>query len=147
MSPLSPTIFAAMFDLQKNVLHTIMSGEGLEDALFVCCVKGRPHDTDRLWLICTQWRASFDKEQGQRDFLLALFADDHLCKTFGFNNCSTNAELANLFCLYRKLLLNVTSSDLRYHTGWVRGDGSRRRLHISLVVVLAQVHSDGLISP
>lgn len=41
--------------------------------------------------------------------LLELFADDHICRTFGFNNCSSWMEAVNLVCLYDTIISRCPS--------------------------------------
>lgn len=75
--------------------------------LFVCCVKGRPNDVDFLKIITRRWFISQpDKKSG---LLVALFSDDHLCETFGFNNCFDLGDMKNLMCIYGNLVRSIGS--------------------------------------
>jgi hypothetical protein len=73
--------------------------------VFVCCVKNRPNDVDNLKTILRRWsctQAQQDKE-GLSKFLLHIYADDHLCVTFGFTHCLTQREICNLICICNAL--------------------------------------------
>ncbi|KAF7182837.1 hypothetical protein CNMCM7691_002581 [Aspergillus felis] len=73
--------------------------------VFVCCVKNRPNDVDNLKIIVRRWlctQAQQD-EEGLSKLLLDIYADDHLCNTFGFNYCLTQREISNLICIYNAL--------------------------------------------
>lgn len=81
-----------------------------KDHLFVCRVPGRPNDIDTLRIYVRHWfrartkvEAAPSNEYSER-VLKALLADDHICKTFGFNACETQDEAGGLLCLYRHLI-------------------------------------------
>lgn len=83
--------------------------------VFVCCVKNRPNDVDYLTILTRQWLAVKQELTSRAHFLTALFRDDHLCKSFGFNNCVKEIEVANLFCIYNSLTRGFSSKMLQNH--------------------------------
>ena len=83
--------------------------------VFVCCVSGRPNDVDRLRLITTWAVSSLKGDICQPELPLALFSEDDLCKTFGFNNCANKYEVGNLICIYHSLMRMFQSVELQYY--------------------------------
>ena len=82
--------------------------------VFRCCVKGRPNDVDNLCLVTRRWVLASRDENFRSEMTLALFSDDNLCKTFGFNNCINDHEVANLVCIYNNLLRSFRPVDLQH---------------------------------
>ena len=80
--------------------------------VFSCCVKGRPSDVDRLKMVL-RWAQGLAYDKLSSEFFLALYSDDDLCKTFGFDNCADKNEVTNLMCIYGNLLRNVGSTQLQ----------------------------------
>lgn len=83
--------------------------------MFVCCVPHRPNDIDRLYLMSRWWRVVWQGQEGRAKLITSLFSDDDLCKKFGFNQCLTESEIANLLCIYYNLLQCGKSSELQIH--------------------------------
>ena len=82
--------------------------------VFVCWVKGRPNEVDRLKLVVGRWNLASKDGNYQSKLLLAMFSDDNLCKTFGFNNCVEKHEVVNLICIYRNLVRSLGSVRLQH---------------------------------
>ncbi|KAF1948947.1 hypothetical protein CC80DRAFT_485288 [Byssothecium circinans] len=70
--------------------------------VFVCAVRNRPNDFDRLGIILSKLGMLRD-EAARSQLLVDLFSDDHLCRAFGFVNCFDDEEVANLLCIYSHL--------------------------------------------
>lgn len=81
--------------------------------VFVCCVKNRPNDVGYLKLLTKQWLAEMKDLVHRAHFLTARFRDDDLCKTFGFNICMRETDVANLLCLYNNLTCRFSSKKLQ----------------------------------
>ncbi|KAL7943155.1 hypothetical protein V8C42DRAFT_329848 [Trichoderma barbatum] len=47
------------------------------------------------------------------DLLRNLYSDDDLCRTFGFNSCFDESDVAELLCLYNSLLRSFKLADLQ----------------------------------
>lgn len=85
--------------------------------VFVCAVRNRPNDFDRLGIILSQ-RSCMSRDDAARSQLLVdLFSDDHLCRTFGFVNCFDYDEVANLLCIYGNFTYTFKSRIGRVETG------------------------------
>ncbi|KAL7623198.1 hypothetical protein AAE478_006879 [Parahypoxylon ruwenzoriense] len=65
---------------------------------FVCSVKGRPNDIDRLRILV---KRRFTDENEASKIIEDIFADDEICQTFGFNQCLGYDEISILLCIYR----------------------------------------------
>jgi hypothetical protein len=61
-----------------------------------------------------RWNLASQDRNYQSKLLLAMFSDDNLCKTFGFNNCVEKHEVANLICIYRNLVRSLGSVRLQH---------------------------------
>ncbi|KAI0393944.1 hypothetical protein F5Y17DRAFT_430356 [Xylariaceae sp. FL0594] len=74
--------------------------------IFVCRIPKRPNDVDFLNFTIRKSKREMNSEEVERRYngRLYLLADDHICRTFGFNNCKTDLELINLVCLYSTVL-------------------------------------------
>ncbi|KAM3512987.1 hypothetical protein MY11210_003387 [Beauveria gryllotalpidicola] len=74
--------------------------------VFSCRLPGRPNDVDFLRLAIRRVSKEIQSEDEERmhNALVNLFADDDLCRTFGFNNCGDRVEVLRLICLYATLL-------------------------------------------
>jgi hypothetical protein len=81
--------------------------------LFTGTINNRPNDVDYLKIIKTRWSHSTKKELKQEQILLDLYSDDDLCKTFGFNNCFNNGEVANLLCFYGHMTSKLSTNDVQ----------------------------------
>ncbi|KAL4876953.1 hypothetical protein BJY04DRAFT_222629 [Aspergillus karnatakaensis] len=70
--------------------------------LFTCRVKNRPDATDYLALMIRLIKPLMRGEEPEalQKRVLKLFADDDLCRTFGFNNCFDVMEVIYLISLY-----------------------------------------------
>ena len=75
--------------------------------VFVCWVKDRPNDVDRLKIMTSRWILAPQDGNTRSALLVALFSDDDLCKTFGFDNCVDKNEVANLICIYGNLVQSL----------------------------------------
>lgn len=77
--------------------------------VFVCSVSARPNHVDFLRLVIR--RAMREIQSGDEEQLhnaiLYVLADDHICSTFGFNNCKNTAEVLALICIYSTMLSRV----------------------------------------
>ncbi|OJJ05981.1 hypothetical protein ASPVEDRAFT_87303 [Aspergillus versicolor CBS 583.65] len=74
--------------------------------VFVCCVSNRPNEVDRLRILARQWAEAGDQGDGNvhSQILEGLFADDDLCRAFGFVHCLNQREVGNLMCIYSALV-------------------------------------------
>ncbi|EXJ69259.1 uncharacterized protein A1O5_07295 [Cladophialophora psammophila CBS 110553] len=63
----------------------------------------------RRWIFASQDKSS------RTTLLTALFSDDDLCRTFGFNQCVEEFEVANLFCIYGNLVQSFGSVSLQLY--------------------------------
>lgn len=79
--------------------------------VFVCTVPHRPNAFDHLKTSILRMRMLQDKMHLAK-FLESLFADDDLCRTFGFVACVDEGEVTNLLCLWRSMLRDVTNRTL-----------------------------------
>ncbi|KAI0513281.1 hypothetical protein F5B22DRAFT_637225 [Xylaria bambusicola] len=81
--------------------------------VFVCRVANRPHDVDILSLTIRKTKRDMISGSIERTYnaIRYLLADDRLCTTFGFNNCATDLELADLVCLYSNVLARARPSN------------------------------------
>jgi hypothetical protein len=70
----------------------------------VCHVKDRPNDVEYLKLLARGWFVVRKDFMLQLRFSTALIRYDHICRTFGFNNCVKEVELENLPCIYNDLM-------------------------------------------
>ncbi|KAF2019810.1 hypothetical protein BU24DRAFT_341661 [Aaosphaeria arxii CBS 175.79] len=87
--------------------------------VFTCRVPSRPNDADFLkWAIRIATRdMNAQNQEGLNKAMLYLLADDHVCSSFGFNNCETAREVLHLACLYGAMLSKIVQavSVLREH--------------------------------
>ena len=78
--------------------------------VFVCAVPRRPNDVDYLKMAerYLSWVASLsdDEEQelARERFLRWFFANDRLCRLYGFTMCLDWSDVVKLLCLYRHAL-------------------------------------------
>ncbi|KAM3524506.1 hypothetical protein MY4038_007713 [Beauveria bassiana] len=74
--------------------------------VFSCRLPDRPNDVDFLRLTIRRVSKEIQSEDKERmhNAFVYLFADDDLCRAFGFNNCADRVEVLNLICLYATLL-------------------------------------------
>ncbi|KAK5633590.1 hypothetical protein RRF57_009304 [Xylaria bambusicola] len=81
--------------------------------VFICRVASRPNDVDFLNLTIRNIKQNMISENIERTYagIHYLLADDHLCTTFGFKNCATDIELADLVCLYSTVLARTRSAN------------------------------------
>lgn len=77
--------------------------------VFVCAVRDRPNDFDRLGLILPQRSYMLQGDAASSQFLVDLFSDDHLCRCFGFLNCISFDKVAKLLCIYSHLMHKLKS--------------------------------------
>jgi hypothetical protein len=79
--------------------------------VFTCRTLNRPNDVDFLRLIVRRVKKEMVSENMENihNSLLELFADDHICRTFGFNNCSSWMEAVYLVCLYDTIISRCRS--------------------------------------
>ncbi|TQW08341.1 HIT/MYND zinc finger-like protein [Cordyceps javanica] len=77
--------------------------------IFTCRIPNRPNDVDFLRLTVRKFCQEINSKDAERfhNALVYIFADDHLCRTFGFNNCAEVSEVLNLVCLYDTLFRRV----------------------------------------
>jgi len=82
--------------------------------LFSCAVPTRPGDADYLRLPVRRHQhilshADDDKEMetAQAELFQWLYADDRLCRLYGFTQCLDSQEVSNLLCIYDLLLKSV----------------------------------------
>jgi hypothetical protein len=71
--------------------------------VFVCTTQDRPDALDHLRLFLSR-RNMLQHEPQRTKLLEALYADDDICRMFGFVNCISWQEVANLLCIWRSLL-------------------------------------------
>ncbi|PVI00725.1 hypothetical protein DM02DRAFT_707787 [Periconia macrospinosa] len=77
--------------------------------VFTCRVPGRPNDADflkRAIRIATR-DINAKNQEGLNKAMLYLLADDHICSSFGFNNCKTALEVLDLTCLYGTMFSKI----------------------------------------
>ncbi|KAE8333006.1 hypothetical protein BDV39DRAFT_74223 [Aspergillus sergii] len=74
--------------------------------VFTCRTPKRPNDIDFFRLIVRHVKRAMMSENPEtiRKSLLNLFADDYICRRFGFNNCSSTNEALYLVCLYDTMI-------------------------------------------
>ncbi|KAM3541224.1 hypothetical protein ARSEF1564_005849 [Beauveria bassiana] len=74
--------------------------------VFSCRLPDRPNDVDFLRLTIRRVSKEIQSEDKERmhNAFVYLFADDDLCRAFGFNNCADRVEVLNLICLHATLL-------------------------------------------
>ncbi|KAI0009647.1 hypothetical protein F4779DRAFT_617415 [Xylariaceae sp. FL0662B] len=75
--------------------------------VFTCRVLDRPNDVDFLRFVTRRFTKILNNsgdEERIHNAMLYLLADDHICSTFGFNNCGDRLEVLNLVCLYSTIL-------------------------------------------
>lgn len=79
--------------------------------VFVCRVLNRPNSVDRLKLAIKKFRRGRkpDDDEDLHDALIYLFADDHICTTFGFNVCTNTVEVLHLVNLFETMLCRIRS--------------------------------------
>lgn len=79
--------------------------------VFVCRVPGRPNDVDFLRLAISRVKKEVvsDDEERIQNAMLYLFADDHICRSFGFINCTDVPEVLSLICLYSTIFPRIPS--------------------------------------
>ncbi|OTA56229.1 hypothetical protein K449DRAFT_375736 [Hypoxylon sp. EC38] len=77
--------------------------------VFVCRVSKRPNDVDFLRLTIRTVMRNMKSGDTERihNAMIYLLADDHICRTFGFNYCEDRLGILNLACLYSTILSNV----------------------------------------
>ncbi len=77
--------------------------------VFTCRVPNRPNELDFLRLALRKVGKEIQSEEDERihDALIYIFADDHICRTFGFANCGNILEVLHLICLYATVLCRV----------------------------------------
>jgi hypothetical protein len=77
-------------------------GRSWANHVFVCRAPGRPNDVDFLRLaLCRVMTEIMSRDEERMNGALPyLLADDHVCRTFGFNNCEDSTGVLNLLCLY-----------------------------------------------
>lgn len=77
--------------------------------VFRCRTPDRPNDVDFLRLVIRRVGRELKSENEERrhNAIIYLLADDHICKTFGFNNCQSKQEITNLVCIYDTMLSRV----------------------------------------
>jgi MYND finger len=68
--------------------------------VFICAVRNRPNDFDRLGIILSRRSCMSRGEEARSKLLLDLFSDDHLCRAFGFVNCFDYQQIGSLLCIY-----------------------------------------------
>ncbi|QKX61836.1 uncharacterized protein TRUGW13939_08992 [Talaromyces rugulosus] len=89
--------------------------------VFVCRVPNRPNDMDFLRLGIRRFTKNINsggEEQSQEwlhDAMIYMLADDHICRTFGFNSCENTLDVLNLACLYSTMLFRVHSPVTSLH--------------------------------
>lgn len=68
----------------------------------------RPNDIDFLRLIVRRTKRAMESDcpEIRRNSLRGLLSDDHICRTFGFSNCSSALEVIYLVCLYDTLIVS-----------------------------------------
>ncbi|KAM3479757.1 hypothetical protein MY5147_001530 [Beauveria neobassiana] len=69
--------------------------------VFSCRLPDRPNDVDFLRLTIRRVSKEIQSEGKERmhNAFVYFFADDDLCRAFGFNNCADRVEVLNLICL------------------------------------------------
>ncbi|KAF2472426.1 uncharacterized protein BDR25DRAFT_366441 [Lindgomyces ingoldianus] len=83
--------------------------------VFLCTGSSRPNEVDRLKLYVSHWfRAKKIRKESLDDaytttFLRALYSDDKLSTTFGFDSCEISLEVSYLLCIYRELIRSCGS--------------------------------------
>lgn len=107
--------------------------------VFICCVKNRPNSVDYPKLLTRQWLAVVNDTASRALFLTALFRDDHLCKTFGFNICVQEMEVANLFCIYNSLTCGFSSKMLQH---FVEHETLGRFIELWIQLQMAQTNTE-----
>ncbi|OAA73324.1 hypothetical protein ISF_00225 [Cordyceps fumosorosea ARSEF 2679] len=77
--------------------------------VFTCRMPNRPNDVDFLRLVIRKVSREVKSEDEERmhNAFTYLFSDDHICRTFGFNNCADRLQVLNLICLYGTLFARV----------------------------------------
>ncbi|KAF2753834.1 hypothetical protein EJ05DRAFT_514760 [Pseudovirgaria hyperparasitica] len=85
--------------------------------VFHCSVKDRPNPFDHLWLLVRLWPSVAQESSSRTKLIEALFADDDLCRTFGFVNCESTEDIVNLLCIYGRLIRATKSQRLQYFLG------------------------------
>lgn len=77
--------------------------------VFVCRVSTRPSDVDFLRLVITRTTREVGSTDEERlnNAMRYVLIDDHICSTFGFNNCRNALEVFNLVCLYGTMLSRI----------------------------------------
>jgi len=80
--------------------------------VFTCTTPSRPNDADYLRLIMARVKVDMVSEDLARihDAFLELFADDHICRTFGFSKTVSRSETALLVCLYDTIITTCRKS-------------------------------------
>lgn len=80
--------------------------------VFTCRVPARPNDVDFLRLVSQRAmrEIKYEDEERLHNAMLYVLADDHICSTFGFNNCRNIAEVLSLLCLYTTMLSRISSA-------------------------------------
>ncbi|KAJ6782312.1 hypothetical protein PWT90_09022 [Aphanocladium album] len=80
--------------------------------VFTCRAPNRPNDLDFLRLIIRKAAKEAKTEEDERihNALIYLFADDHICRTFAFNNCESINEVMRLICLYDTMLRRIRAA-------------------------------------
>ena len=78
--------------------------------VFVCVVPQRPNDVDRLRWYTRCWRKS---DESRSKILKALYADDSICKSFGFNSCVDKKEVSCLICIYGNFITKVQPTKIQ----------------------------------
>lgn len=77
--------------------------------VFTCRVPSRPNDADflkRTIRVATK-NMNAQNREGINRAMLYLLADDHICKSFGFNNCKTALEVVDLVCIYGTMFSKI----------------------------------------
>ena len=74
--------------------------------VFICAIKNRPSDFDRLKLFLRRLKWILEDEIKASKLVIDLFSDNHLCRAFGFVNCRNRAEASFLLCIYSMIVQN-----------------------------------------
>jgi hypothetical protein len=102
--------------------------------VFICSIKNRPNDFDHLRVFLLQRFKITRDEVARSKFLVDLFSDDHICKTFGFVNCLNSEEVLHLLCIY-----GIFTHQFKSAIGWLgRHCGNLGKF----VEVWARAHQD-----
>jgi len=91
--------------------------------VFICAVPYRPNNFDRLELCLRKRFFAICDDAGYSQLVKDLFADDHICRFFGFINCIDQSEVGYLIHLYLLMPQRLkTVLDRLVRDGWNLGD-------------------------